>query len=953
MKSESAWKAWGWWITGVSVVLSIFVGLGTVTASGAGVVNFNTNTANTGSGQPGPAPRPERPKPLPAPVETVFLDEIPAAELAPAAEGRVIRFVELSSAPLADAAENGAMTESSEAAYRDQLRQEQADFLAQASAAGLDLVERHNYQVLFNGLAVDVAQSDLAALESLDSVAATYPVYQYMGGGIPTASAVPEGTTRENVTVTNMTHVPEAHAAGFTGAGVTIGIIDGGIDYNHPALGGPGFPNSKVIGGWDFADNDDDPFDDRNGTVAQHGTHVSGIVAGSDDVMIGVAPDAKLRVYRVFGTANPGGTEDIIIAAMERAADDGCNVINMSLGQNRSEIYQQGVFARATDNIAKRGVVPVIAAGNSGTAGPFLPSTPAIAKNAIAVAAAYNTNIEELAFRLADDATKVAYQTMYPGQPAPGMGSDPVVDFGVANCAAIPEGISYDGQVVLVQQGSFSCRSYTQINLLAQAGATAVIWWQNTSNAFQWPSRSGSSNAPFQIPAVVVRRVDVPAIQAQGNEAPLTWGFFTELAFPLFPGLPTFFSSWGPSHELDFKPDVMAPGGYVFSTIPMHAGSYGLMDGTSMSSPHVAGIVALVLSANPDLMGHKGHKIHDVRNYLMNTSVPAPYNVDPALGLEPAARQGAGMVDAMAAIAAVAKVDPEKIALHDLRGATRTETIKVENKNGVTMTYNVSHVAAISAAPPFTSRWVPMTAAANVTVSPSVLVVPAGGSANLTATFRQPSSVPGGTILSGWIELAPVGGGKSLRVPYMGLKGAYQELPAINPTFVDINTSLDNPSLRSESRPNCTGPPPTQAACCRDPRPMSCGWSIGKNLPQTLDYTNNDKYDDACTVMVSQGFPLLRKYRARVLDASGKTVAWGSDRYTNRQPLDLFEYWVRNSGAGTGIDFAEWYGDLEDGSPAPAGTYYIRLEFDKFQGDGGGYPDFETWTSPAITIVRP
>jgi len=329
-----------------------------------------------------------------------------------------------------------------------------------------------------------------------------------------------------------------------------------------------------------------------------------------------------------------------------------------------------------------------------------------------------------------------------------------------------------------------------------------------------------------------------------------------------------------------------------------------------------------------------------------------PFNTAPTLGLEPAVSQGAGLVNAVAAIAGVVKLEPSKIALHDLNGRSYTKTITVENKSKTAITYNVSHVPALTAAPPMTSFWTPMTEAASVSYSSATLTVPGGKSANLTVTFAEPPGVPGGSVLSGWIELAPVGGGTSVRVPYMGLKGDYHELPAINPSFTDVNTTLDNPALRPESRPNCSGPPPTRPACCFDPAPMSCGWSVGKNLPVTLDYTNGDKYDDACTVMVSQGFPTLRKFRARVLNESGRTIAWGTDRYT-KSLLEPREYWVRNSGAGTGTDFAEWYGQLDDGSPAPAGTYYIRLEFDKFQGDGNGYPDFESWVSPPITVIRP
>jgi hypothetical protein len=133
---------------------------------------------------------------------------------------------------------------------------------------------------------------------------------------------------------------------------------------------------------------------------------------------------------------------------------------------------------------------------------------------------------------------------------------------------------------------------------------------------------------------------------------------------------------------------------------------------------------------------------------------------------------------------------------------------------------------------------------------------------------------------------------------------------------------------------------------------FSCGWSICPSEPLSLDYTNGDKYDDVAFVGLSQGFPMLRKYRVRVLNESGQTVAWAIDRYTGGLSLELFEYWVRNSGAGTGLDFAQWHGFLEDGTPAPSGTYYMKLEMDKLGGDGMSYPDFETWTSPPITVIR-
>ncbi|UHQ55368.1 S8 family serine peptidase [Microbulbifer sp. YPW16] len=877
----------------------------------------------------------------PAMADDGMIDADPAPEaVQPVTSGdRLVRFVELNSKPLSEAQVNP----SREAAYLRKLAVEQDEFRAQARAAGIEFTERRNFDVLFNGLSIEIDPEDLAALEALDTVSASHPIYSVMGGQSPVPAEAPEGTTRDNVTVTNLTGVPEAHSAGITGEGVVVGVIDSGIDYNHPAFGGPGFPNDKVIGGYDFADDDADPFDDRYASVEMHGTHVAGIVAGKDDIMVGVAPDAKLRVYRIFGTENPGATEDVLLAAMEQAVEDGCDVVNMSWGSNRYEVLQNGVISRATDRMLRRGTVPVVAIGNN-LAGPFLPGSPAIAKSAIAVAAAYNSKATEMAFKTSNGEI-MPFRAMYLGQPVPGKGTFEVVDAGTANCAALPEDVSYEGKIVLLKRGHWSCRPYMAVNLYAEAGAEAAIWWQDSWDPDRFASQFSSTIERLDIPTVAVRTGDGSELASMSPGASVSWGHFFEDP-ATFPGKTTFFSAWGPSHELDMKPDVMAPGGYIFSAIPGYAGYYGLMDGTSMAAPHVAGIAALMRSANPSL------KAHEVRDILLSTSEPADFTVDPDLGLHPVAQQGAGMVNAIAALGARTKAEPAKLSLGEFEGRRLSRDITVENKSDTDISYRVSHRSALTVNPPMTFRWVPSTSAATVEFSSDSVVVPASGEAKLSVSFSQPVDVAEGSILSGWIELTPENGGGILRVPYLGIKGDFQALPAINPTFTDINQGLDNPSLRPGNVPNCDLPPYARPRCCSDSTPGACGWSIGKSTSVTLDFSNDSIYDDVAFTMLSQGFPMLRKYRARVIDTSGRTVAWAKDRYTGLRPAELFEHWVRNSGTGTGIDFAQWDGVLEDGSPAPEGTYYIRLEFDKLGGDGVSYPGFETWTSPPITVVR-
>ncbi|MGO1259243.1 MAG: S8 family serine peptidase, partial [Brachybacterium sp.] len=131
---------------------------------------------------------------------------------------------------------------------------------------------------------------------------------------------------------------------GLTGEGVTVAVIDSGIDYNHPDFGGSGtndqtadFPGERVVGGYDFVGDD---YDSQTGVPVApdeypddcggHGSHVAGII-GADGEVLGVAPKVDLLSYRVFGCDGSSSTE-VILAAMEQAMEDGADVVNMSLG---------------------------------------------------------------------------------------------------------------------------------------------------------------------------------------------------------------------------------------------------------------------------------------------------------------------------------------------------------------------------------------------------------------------------------------------------------------------------------------------------------------------------------------------------------------------------------------------------------------------------------------------
>ncbi|MFT4108198.1 Ig-like domain-containing protein [Propionicimonas sp.] len=184
--------------------------------------------------------------------------------------------------------------------------------------------------------------------------------------------------------------------SGRDGSGIKVAIVDSGVDYDHPDLGGTtgaSFPTSRVTKGYDYVDKDSTPMD-----CYGHGTKVAGIVGADGNPRqggaYGVAPQVTLGAYRVFDCSG-NTTSDLIIAAMEQAAKDGMNVINLSLGSS-SASWPDDALGQAAANLVKKGVVVVAAVGNSGSSGLFTAGTPAVAPGVISLAAgnASNTGIE-------------------------------------------------------------------------------------------------------------------------------------------------------------------------------------------------------------------------------------------------------------------------------------------------------------------------------------------------------------------------------------------------------------------------------------------------------------------------------------------------------------------------------------------------------------------------------
>ncbi len=241
---------------------------------------------------------------------------------------------------------------------------------ARAGKSALAAEVRWEYYRVFNGVSARVPRTAIAAIERLPYVKKVHPDRE-----VQAMAGAASGQIGADKVWTQL---------GSFGKGVVVAVIDTGIDYTHEALGrgiGPGF---KVIGGYDFVNKDDDPFDD-----AGHGTHVAGIIAGGSATISGVAPQASLMAYKVLN-ASGSGSQSNVIAAIERSVDpngdgdlsDHVDVANLSLGGSGGP---DDPGSRAINNATLAGVVFCIAAGNSGKYHNI--SSPGTANSAITVGA--------------------------------------------------------------------------------------------------------------------------------------------------------------------------------------------------------------------------------------------------------------------------------------------------------------------------------------------------------------------------------------------------------------------------------------------------------------------------------------------------------------------------------------------------------------------------------------
>ena len=764
-----------------------------------------------------------------------------------APDERVRIVIELEDAPLLDShkvSQYASVTDflDSSAAQSSERKLERARKAVKSQlATKLDDVEvRYEYTTVFNGLSVEADYADLETIQDLPGVKDAYvsQVYQLI-------EPVNETKLADSVPAIGG---DISQKTGYTGKGMVVAILDTGLDTSHEAfqnkVNEPKFTkqnianklasdslrvgnvnvdsiyqSNKIPFAYDYYDNDTNVSGGNS-----HGTHVAGIVGANSGQVTGVAPDAQLMIMKIFGDDGSGAYDSDIIAALEDAVVLGADAVNMSLGMTAGFSEAASTKTREVyQRVKNAGISLMCAAGNEysssyksagGTDLPLAsnPDNGAVASPSTygaALSVASMNNVKATAPYLLVGDRKIRYSD--PAETASKQiaslnGTYEYVACGVGATSDFT-GKALSGKVALIQRageenGEILTFAQKEANA-KKAGAKAVIIYDNVEGDLVNMSTDGN------IPAVFISKADGEAMLAASDKHVSFRKSYLAQFQDAYSGKMSDFSSWGVTPDLKLKPEITAPGGDIYSTLP--GGLYGSMSGTSMASPHMAGAAAVMgqyITEEPDGTNLTLSQRTALSNQLlMSTAVPVKN--ESGLPYSPR-KQGAGLVQLARATKAKAYLSSAegglpKAELGDSTSGSFSFSFQANNLSTSEIQYEVGVTVLTEDTvkengKTYLAQSPRQMGADEVTVTaPSTVTLRASGTATVNVSLALTekgkaaldADFPNGIYLEGFVTLTPVNDGDtiSLGLPFLGFYGNWSAAPIFDTSVYDADES--------------------------------------------------------------------------------------------------------------------------------------------------------------------
>ncbi|KAL0260198.1 hypothetical protein SLS55_003882 [Diplodia seriata] len=778
-----------------------------------------------------------------------------------------------------------------------------------------------------------------------------------------------------NYTVHTSTGVDKLHAAGVYGEGAVVAVVDTGIDYSHPALGGGIGDGFKVSGGYDFVGDgtwpleektpDADPMDQMG-----HGTHVSGIIAGQTDYWVGVAPKATLRGYKVFSTID-STDEDTLIQSFLAAYADDVDIITASIGGASG--FEDGAWAEVASRIVNKGVVVTIAAGNSGDAGPFFASSGSSGKDVLAIASVDADTFPAQPFSLtfltnsSSNTTTAGYIPATSNFPAT-IRDWPITPLTLNTseaadaCSALPASTGNLSHVIpLVRRGT--CTFATKQANLQAFGAQYILFYNNDS-----PLVSLSTDATGSLAGLITASAGAAIVATVSGGGTVLADFTANASvvglYNAAGGGPSAFTSWGGLYDLSLKPDVAAPGGNIFSTYL--DGGFAVQSGTSMATPYVAGVAALYVGALGGKKVRGAGFAKELHARIVASGGALPWSTD---GTDygdvaaPVPQVGNGLVNAFKVLNYSTALAWDKLELNDTANFRDTHTVRVTNDGDVALTYEfgVQAAAGFEALEVFDAdvypsprlrafaELVPIEAVPGVALPTSGdFTLAPGESRNATFTFTLPGGLNATAlpVYSGKIVIT-ASNGEQLSVPYFGLAADLNKemTPVFETTYPFSTSGVADEDIKTKSSYTFN--------LTRESQDFP---KVYVKLKWGTVELRWDIYEPGFTES-QWAYPPVVGSNGYIGAATGWNGATSYDSFdpATQNASDVFAFPVsdvyRNAQTEASYHTFWWFGALANGSRVAPGNYSMRFAALLPFGERAESKGWDVWSAPEIEVV--